>query len=244
MNKQPYIFKKQIVSLCFVAILFLIPECKIFREELLMIFLALLSIAFSPLIYKLIKMPIWLHSCIYYFPMYIAACFVRGKLFRVDFKSVVSYIIAIILISFILLWNRMEYIEAIHGFYSNISMRPLEFANKMFSNILALVSEEIFFRMYLVNRLAGKVGICGVLISSLAFLIAHYLNRWANKMFNLKKYASVFLLGIILSIVYYISNSIIPCIILHLLYNSSDFIQLIKKLVIKKADSELLFDDY
>ena len=138
----------------------------------------------------------------------------------------------------------MEYIEAIHGFYSNISMRPLEFANKMFSNILALVSEEIFFRMYLVNRLAGKVGICGVLISSLAFLIAHYLNRWANKMFNLKKYASVFLLGIILSIVYYISNSIIPCIILHLLYNSSDFIQLIKKLVIKKADSELLFDDY
>ena len=74
------------------------------------------------------------------------------------------------------------------------------------------IFEEFYFRDILINFLKEKIGpFWAIFLSSLYFSIIH---------FNIAAGSTLFSLGILLGVVSYISNSIIYCIFLHVLFNS------------------------
>lgn len=246
MENQPYIYKKQIISLaCLGLCLILCRNNRYWSTILLFIFFVLLSITFSPLIYKNFKISIWVHSLIYYFPMYISVVEYPFLFFNYKKNDIIVYLTALILLILLILWNKKTYFESIFGLFSCIPMKIEEGVNKLFSYFLAIISEELFFRGYLIYKLKEEFDLLGVIIlSSLLFLVAHSLNRWANKMFDVKRYLSIYFLGLILSTVFYFTNSIIPCVLLHAIYNSANFILVVKRMGLAKRCEKKIFDDY
>ena len=74
------------------------------------------------------------------------------------------------------------------------------------------IFEEFYFRDILINYIKKKIGpFWAISLSSLYFSIIH---------FNIAAGSTLFCLGILLGMVSYLSNSIIYCIFLHMLFNS------------------------
>ena len=74
--------------------------------------------------------------------------------------------------------------------------------------ILGPIGEEIFFRAFLVNRF-------GILISSIVFALAHFSYGSTIEIIG------AFGIGLILAYIYKKSNSLIPCLLIHSIYNFS-----------------------
>ena len=206
-----------------------------------MFFWVMFNEILSPYIYMEIKIPIWIHSLILYFPMYIVIIYPNSnrKLSYDYFWIGIGIIIVCMLIS----WNWKEYKEGFLGVFSKIPISKSLFINKLFSSVLAIFSEEIFFRGFIIGKLKSAWHLESIVINAILFLYVHYINKWANKMFSIKKYISIFLLALALGTVFYYTNNIFICIFLHMIYNSSDFISLFKKSFIKKKTIDDLFDD-
>lgn len=117
--------------------------------------------------------------------------------------------------------------------------------NLVTSYIVAIISEEIYFRYFIITLVNDINEFAIILFSAGIFVLVNYLNRWANVMFTKKNYLFIFFVGLILGWVYYRTSSIVYCIILHVIYNSSDFISVTKKVMAKDQEiSSNLFDDY
>ncbi|MFH2106916.1 MAG: CPBP family intramembrane glutamic endopeptidase [Candidatus Micrarchaeota archaeon] len=80
--------------------------------------------------------------------------------------------------------------------------------------ILAPISEELLFRAYLSKRLIIKgLPYSGILFSSILFSIVHISYG------SLYEFAGTFVIGIVLASIYYRSKSIVPCVMIHFIYN-------------------------
>mgnify|MGYP000023507340 CR=1 FL=1 len=78
--------------------------------------------------------------------------------------------------------------------------------------ILAPICEEIVFRGLLFNILKNRLGLCaGVLISSVIFASVHY--------YGVQDLFAVFVFGAVMAWLYHKTNSLIPGILCHALYN-------------------------
>lgn len=247
MTNQPYILKKQIISLIIICIAEIIAILEKSSKDvylfLLSFFVVLLFVTFSPIILRRFKLPESIHSFFYYMGFYIFGLYYINREIYVSYDLVVLGE-AIFLIIIMLFFNRKEYKKSINGIYSQIPISYVEYLNLLISHVLAIISEEIYFRYFIIDLGHERNEITIIFFSASIFVLVHYLNRWANVMFTKKNYFFIFLLGLILGWIYYKTNSIVYCIFLHAIYNSSDLILLTKKVIVKNTKTNNLFDDY
>jgi len=76
----------------------------------------------------------------------------------------------------------------------------------LFAILLAPISEELFFRAFLVPRI-------GILFSSVAFGLVHVAYG------SMMEILGATLIGIILALIFKLSRSITPCLLIHIIYN-------------------------
>lgn len=88
--------------------------------------------------------------------------------------------------------------------------------------LLGAASQELFYRYCIINALYS-IGWIAVIISSILFVIEHYLHGKEAK-FDKKDFLMQFLLSLICGTLYFISGSLVLAIGVHLLYNLPYFI--------------------
>ncbi len=82
--------------------------------------------------------------------------------------------------------------------------------------VLAPVSEEVYFRGYMLTAISDKLGVkAGILLSSAYFAAVH---------FDMKAFIPIFFLGTILAYVYARTSSIAIVIVAHTVINSTTFL--------------------
>lgn len=200
----------------------------------------LISITFVPLVKKNLKYPKWIHSLVYYFPMLIPAFIYKFNTLA-NTKMPLCYVVENVFVSiFVILLNIRQFRNNINDNISKVPISSIDFFLEIKDYLIAVISEEIFFRYFLINILS-KYGILSVVLSSIMFVHAHYVNRWAKKMFDIKSYISLFILGVGWGLIYYKTNFIFGSIIGHIVYNISEIVVLLKRTRIKE---ETYFDDY
>lgn len=227
--------------LSFLALSLFMPKGRIF---FLSYIYAFINIFLVPQIRKKRKYPYILHIFLFYLP-FNWILFLKNE---IDITVIKITDIKTLLIIFLgtiilLLFNLKDYLGRINGVSSKIKIDKVTFKNQILALIICIVSEEIFFRFYTINNLL-KLNLdwkLSVLVSSFLFLVFHYLQKWSN-IISVKNYISIFILGLLLSFGYYKTNSLISCIVLHFIFNSSEFIYLLKRFTVKNVECK--FDDY
>lgn len=244
--KQKFIFKKQLILIAIILLLLLIYKIEFNKLNVFLILYLfhITTITFLPKIRKKISYPRIVHSILFYVPLLISIFFIDNKLL---FKnSLLSYIIAIglctILACIVNKFNKESFTLKKEIIIYNINVAYI--TKESFDLFLVVIAEEIFFRGYIILELSKKFGILSVIISSLLFVLTHYVNRWANIMFTLKSYVFQFILSIILGCIMYYMNALIPCVLGHIIFNYSQIIHLISSYRKKSNNSECFFTDY
>lgn len=248
MLNQPYIFKKQIVSLVFLSFVLLILKCvnnnSIFIEPVFYYCIVIISITFVPYLGKSLQYPIFLHTILYYF-----ALFLPSLVINIDTRSsqnslgmIIGIIAGILLILSNYKHNR-KYISAENYIiFSKISLSELIY--HIFTNVCAVVGEELFYRYFLIGLLYKNIGMNVVFLSSAVFVYSHFISRWANVNFNLRSYIYHGITGIAFGFIFFYTKSISGCIIAHLIFNSPEFIVIYIRYKSSKKEYDILFDDY
>ncbi|KAM7525822.1 hypothetical protein LguiA_015724 [Lonicera macranthoides] len=89
--------------------------------------------------------------------------------------------------------------------------------------VCAPVWEEIIFRGFLLPSLTKYMPVwCSILVSSLAFALAH---------FNVQRMLPLIFLGVVIGVIYARSRNLFPSILLHSLWNGFVFLDLMKKIL-------------
>jgi membrane protease YdiL (CAAX protease family) len=106
----------------------------------------------------------------------------------------------------------------------------------IYTLIGAAISEEIFFRYYILSLSSNTLQtILNIAISSVLFMLLHYGTKWSNK-FSKSDFIVQLVFGFICAVLFVVSKSIIPSIIAHLVYNSPHVIVSIKSWIITKNE--------
>lgn len=102
-----------------------------------------------------------------------------------------------------------------------------EIVMKIYSYIGAAISEELYFRLHI---LSGDAPILLLIFLSVSyFFLCHYILPW-RKLFTRQDHINQLTIGAVNVCLFFLSDSIIPCIILHLLINSISIIRCVKQL--------------
>jgi len=138
-------------------------------------------------------------------------------------------------------------------FFSNeyVSSIPkkhkIEYIYSIYVSIGCIIGEELYFRYFMIENLKN-IGNLAILISAVYFMLIHYLLPWGDR-FNKKDLLNQILFGLVSGSIYYISNSILLCIVGHLFMNTHMIIFHVKSYIyyyVKKMnyiDSKNIFDE-
>lgn len=247
---QPLIFKKQIISdLILVAALileYLLNADNTILKVTLFYLINVLGITFVPSI-RGFRYDWHIRHFIYYLPMVLPIFFFHLNPDKVNYIGGAS--LGILIGILLLLSNYKQNIEIIFGenIKSKVPINSKEITNEIYTAFIAPICEELFYRYFLIGILYPIIGYYSIISSTLLFVYSHFINRWANVMFDVKSYIYHFVTGALFSILYIYTRSILGCMIAHIIFNSIDLFTLYKRLRITKKHSEEssgLFDDY
>ena len=243
--KQPYIFKKQILSLCviFIALVFSSQVNASIFTVLIFYFFIAASATLVPSLRKNIKYPIILHTALFYLPLYVPLFFYRfGNANAVSLNGILlGLLFGLVLYGSKVKELKHTYSSANLTANSKITLR--EFLISLTWLLVALIGEELFFRYFLINILWYEFGYISILISTALFLHIHWINRWANKMFTKTSYLYLGVFSASVAFLYITTRSIIACALAHFIFNFSKYYTLAKRLL-KRDDRTVFFDDY
>lgn len=242
MNNQPFIFKKQIFTCAVLVVImyFTMYFNQVIDEGIPIVLLSttfvVMGVTFFPYIHVAIGYPEWLHILLYDLPLITTIIFVSHKknIYNEDFFIVIFISFGCILI--LLANSKKEYMEAINSIKTKLPIKTRDFIFELLKLIYSIVSEEIFFRGFLFAQLQNFFGISIILFSAGIFVFIHYINRWADRIFSKKSYLMQFLFAIVVGTMYYVTSSLIACVICHMIFNSSLFLVLIKRVRVKEVD--------
>lgn len=244
---QPFIFKKQILSIIFITLLlvlsFLFKVNTIYTIIEFFYLILLLTITFLPSVKRKFEYPISIHYVLFYLPLIIPIFFININ-YSLNF-NILSIIVGV-LIGILLKLISQPFQEKNKLYNSDFLLTQIstsEFLTEFLGSFIAIVGEEVFFRYFLIGLLSIKIGPLSIIINITLFVHSHYVNRWANVMFNKKSYLFHNIIGIVLGTFMYYSNSLIGCIIAHAIFNSHEFVTLIKKYRVRNTSNQF-FDDY
>ncbi len=136
-------------------------------------------------------------------------------------EDIKTYIVAT-LAGFVLVVLAVGFLDYLSSLFSSSETNPYEGADKkLFDSVFVLsllispFSEEFFFRGFLQDILVEKLGaVWGIVITVLSFSLLHqgYWNYWGA-------FLGIITIAIVLSLLKYKTNSLIPSIVVHLLNN-------------------------
>lgn len=162
----------------------------------------------------------------YFAVYYIPFLFIRDKvLLCVRFTNRVWVaLFFVIMVTFLMfLIERKEY----QIWFSKYAVAALSYKTKyqiiltIYNLIGAVICEEFFFRGYIItmfNRYELKI-----IISALYFSLSHYLVPWSEG-FSKCDYIKQIIIGVVNALLYIYTQSIIPCILMHLACNLSNIL--------------------
>ena len=244
--EQRYLFKKQIISIFFLLLCIVILHlCSLilYRNISILYLFVVLSITFTPGFRKILKYPYSLHYILYYSPMILPAV-VNNMVVNSDYQvKYMLYGIGLGLFLFLTNFNYMKKSVSTSNIMLMVPMEKKRFFMSIYQFFIALISEELFFRLTLIGLLKVDIEIYSIFLSSIVFCHAHYINRWASKIFNLKSYIYHIIIGLSLGGMYYYTNSILSAIIAHAIFNLPQLIVNYKRYR-KKNIAHKMFDDY
>lgn len=183
---------------------------------------------------------------LYYFPMYVWIVYIviNYKLFYVE-NNLFVYITVIFACVVLILLRYKDISKILNGSYSKVPIEKNKFVESIINFIFSILSEEIYFTAILISSFSELGLVRAVSISTILFVLSHYLNRWAKTSFSFKDYLFILLLAVIKGIAFWYTKSLLICIIMHTLYNSSNLIVLFKKYKNKQDINEIsFFNDY
>lgn len=96
---------------------------------------------------------------------------------------------------------------------------------RIYNLIGAAICEELLFRGYVLSM--DLPLIVSVFISSVYFVLSHYLLPWGN-VFVKNDFINQFVFGFVSALLFLKVESIIPCVLLHLLYNLLEVLRFVK----------------
>lgn len=157
----------------------------------------------------------------YFIVYYIPFLFIRDKvLIGVKFTNrvLVAFLFVLMAAFLMFLIERKEY----RIWFSEYAVASLSYKTKyqiiltIYNLIGAVICEEIFFRGYIITMFS-RVEL-KIIISALYFSLSHYLVPWSEG-FRKSDYIKQIIMGVVNALLYIYTQSIIPCILMHLVCN-------------------------
>ena len=139
------------------------------------------------------------------------------------------------------LFYSYEYISSV------VKKNRIEYIYSIYVAIGCIVGEELYFRYVILENLKN-IGALSIVVSTVYFMLIHYLLPWGDS-FNKRDLFNQILFGFVSGSIYYISNSILLCIVGHLFMNIHMITFYIKSYIyyyVKKGnyvDSKNIFDE-
>jgi len=134
--------------------------------------------------------------------------------------------------------------KSIKGLRSKLPIKKNDRIRQMSLIAIDSVGEELFFRGVLLFWLNHYLGVISVFIVSVAFFLSHYLHWKAQHIFLLKSYLFQFILSIALGILFILTESLLVCIVAHIVFNFREMWVLLKRPTESNVHEKPLFNDY
>lgn len=165
---------------------------------------------------------ITLYFGIYGIPVFI--CYIKGKENTIAIQNTISIVIGVVIaFSVFLIWGIINR-RALKLLLSRESVANTQYVDKhviifqIYNLIGAAFFEELFFRKYLLSTDISPIIMlpCSIIL----FFLSHYCLPWGDS-FGKKDMSTQIGIGTCNGILYLITHSLIPCILLHLCINSA-----------------------
>ncbi|MBD8917664.1 MAG: CPBP family intramembrane metalloprotease [Lachnospiraceae bacterium] len=173
------------------------------------------------------KIAYMMRMTLYFLPYAMPALLTRKISISMNRDVFAGIVVAIILYVAWLFWNRKGIMLILSDqmiAYSDKESK-FNFFMKIYSIFGAAISEEIFFRLFVLTLSAPFYILTP--ISIIYFFLSHILLPWGNA-FTKRDHINQILIGSINVILFYGCNSVIPGIVLHLLINFIKIIMYVK----------------
>ncbi|WDV44744.1 CPBP family intramembrane metalloprotease [Clostridiaceae bacterium M8S5] len=245
---QPYIFKKQIISLmilCIILVFFLfIKKNKVYFNITIFYSFIVLVLTFAPIVRKILKYNDYIQYIVFYVPNFFPIIILNIGI--TDSQQVLSLVYGFIGGSLLLLLNHKNVIKLLkeNSITTMFRISKRVFFERMLFLSLSIVAEEVFFRYFLIGYARETLGVYSILISSILFVHGHYMYRWSNQSFKVVAYIYHFIVGLVLGIVFYLTGAIGGCLLGHFLFNSPHYIVLIRRVFRGEEIKDFSFNDY
>lgn len=97
--------------------------------------------------------------------------------------------------------------------------KAIDYLTMVYVLVGGAIGEEVFFRMFIIGSTLESSIKISIAISTFLFFLYHFGSKWSYK-FEYYDYLVQILFGILSGLLYFLSNSILPSILAHLVYNS------------------------
>jgi len=145
---------------------------------------------------------------------------------------------------FLLIVDFKGFKKAIFGVPVLLPIQTRERVMELITLVLDTIGEEILFRGVFLFILYEHFGLVSVAIVSIAFVLRHALAWRASSVYSTKAYIMQFALSVLVSFVFVFTQSLIACIITHVIFNIREICILCKRPAMISAAKQNLFNDY
>ncbi|MEX0381561.1 CPBP family intramembrane glutamic endopeptidase [Leuconostoc sp. MS02] len=193
-------------------------------------FLLVVGMTLIPIVRMKWEYPIFFHRLIFIMPMYLGwVIFGRHQAPMLEIPAMKIWIFSIMGVAILLFAGRKELAIAFSSLNLAFSISKTKAAQDIVIAVLTVISEEFLFRFFLGNMFHFENYLWTILTVNVLFLVAHYLNRWSTK-FTARVYLLQFILGVILSALYFEYHSFVLIVILHFIFNVSQWLPILIRL--------------
>lgn len=100
---------------------------------------------------------------------------------------------------------------------------------QIFHSIMSAIAQEYFYRGVAIFVLKDYLNYWSIIVVTLLFFVEHYIHIDAQVAFDRRDYVYQSILSVILGLVFYLSGSLLGCILGHIIYNFPHVIQTSKR---------------
>jgi membrane protease YdiL (CAAX protease family) len=156
---------------------------------------------------------------LYVFPFYIPMLFGYNPAFQSEDLFVFSLLgIFLGLLLILPKWNEWKIALSKDMIEFSRKQKRIEYFTEFYMLIGAAIGEELFFRNFIIGNIQNSSYLLAIIFSSALFFLNHFGVKWYDS-FKLYDYMIQIVFGFLSAILFILSNSIIPCILMHIIYN-------------------------
>lgn len=157
---------------------------------------------------------------LYFLPFIVPALIFMETGFFIDVKVLIAIPITFLIAAGLYFVNKSKW----KYFFSDINIsntkkeRKIIYFGEIYNSIGAAICEELYYRSFFLS-IDRNHSFVWILLSSLFFVFNHYVLPW-NSEYSKSDFATQFAIGFVNGLIFLVTKSIVPCIVLHILINS------------------------